>query len=687
MQASLLIEIGTEELPPKRLQALSAAFAANMAAALVHALFEHGAITAFATPRRLALQITALVAEQPLRRITRELLLSAAFDAQGNPTQAALGIARSFGTTVDKLSRGETNGKPVLIAERQEPGKKLTEVLPDLLEQVLKALPTPKRMRWGSGQVEFVRPVRWVVLLYGQQCISATIMGVQSSDYSYGHRFHAPQAIPLTDANEYVSVLRNTGKVMVDYDQRKATIRQQIHALAAAENGVVHINETLLDEVTALVEWPTAILGKFDPRFLTIPKEALILALQHHQKAFVVENVAGLLLPYFIAISNIESLVPSQVVQGNERVVAARLADAEFFYQTDLQHPLEEHLTALKQVLFQDKLGSLYDKSQRVAQLAAYLAQQVGGNVDFATRAGLLSKTDLMTEMVGEFPELQGIMGYYYAKHSGEPHEVALAIKEHYLFAKDDLPTSVTGAILSIADKLDTLVGIFALQQIPTGEKDPYALRRAAFGVLRILLERQWPIDLSSVLTLALQAYPPVNLEPSIVVQQATAFILERLYAYYQEEEGIRPEMVSAVMAVAPSPNPWDIHLRIQSIFSFLALPQAEALAAANKRASNLLAKSDAASTAFPLNEHLLTPGAEQDLARQVIALQTESQGNYTQRLQALATLREPIDRFFEEVRVNTEDEALRNNRLALLREVRGLFLQVADISELRGLK
>ncbi len=700
----LLIEIGTEELPPKQLNALSLAFCAAIEAGLTKLALSYASVKTFATPRRLALLVHGLATSQKSQLVEkRGPALSEAFDSEGQPTRACLSFANSCGVTVAELLTHKTDKGAWLFFKKAQPGKKAAELLPQLVTEALQQLPIAKPMRWGEESVEFIRPVHWVVLLLGEELIPGTILGIPTSRQTYGHRFHCPEAIDIPEPRKYEALLHHPGHVIANYATRKQVIQEQIQHLAAAVGQAV-VEENLLDEVTGLVEWPVALLGEFSQAYLELPAEVIITAMKTHQKYFAVTDQRGQLLTHFLTVSNIASRDPQRVIRGNQRVLHARLADAQFFYHSDLMHRLEYRLEALQKVIFHKKLGSLFDKAQRIAALAAYIAGQLGDQQQLAKRAGLLAKADLMTAMVGEFPELQGIMGYYYAKQDGEKEEVARAIGQHYQprFAGDALPDSRLGCYVAIADKIDTLVGLFAAQQPPTGEKDPFGLRRAALGVLRILIEKQLPLNLSALLAAALEQYPDtvrslasLGMTTSLgttslgttshgMTTPSFEFILERLRAWYLDR-GIAPEVFAAVLARKPT-EPLDIHRRIEAVQHFQTLPEAKALAAANKRVSRILRDQPGEWLHHPVNPSLLEHPAESHLLsameqrnRMIDPLYREAK--YTEVLSLLAELRQPIDQFFDGVMVMVEDETLRNNRLALLHELQALFLQVADIS------
>jgi len=684
-----LVELGTEELPPKALTGLAAAFLTGIEDGLRAEHIAYQSAKVFATPRRLAVLVSELQTRQD--DIANEMLgppVAAAFDADGNATKAAEGFARKCGTTVDKLEQLDT-GKVVKLAFRSIiPGKQTTELLPAIVQQSLAKLPIPKRMRWGSSRVEFVRPVHWLVMLMGEQVVDCEILGCKASQSSYGHRFHHNEAIRITNPSAYEATLHETGHVLADFDKRRELVRQQVEQIAIDNNGLAVIDPELLDEVTALVEWPQALLGGFDKDFLRLPEQSLISSMKEHQKYFHVIDAKGVMLPYFITVSNIESSDPEQIISGNERVIRPRLADAAFFYDTDRQTPLASRLDPLKQVVFQSKLGTVYEKAERISKLAGKIASLIGSDAAQAERAGLLSKADLLTSMVKEFPDLQGTIGADYALNDGEDEVVAQAIFEQYLprFSGDDLPASLTGCAVSIADKLDTMCGLFAINQPPTGDKDPFAIRRAALGILRIMVEKQLDLDLLQLIDLAL-AEQKVSADTD-TSNSVFEFVLQRFRAWFQDEN-IPANVFLAVQARRPS-RPLDFQQRVYAVNNFAALENAEALAAANKRVSNILSKQGVSDNAGEVSTHLLEDGPEQKLA-EIIAEKTQQiapmleKSEYTSTLENLADLRPAVDNFFDNVMVMTEDEAVRNNRLALLAQLRGLFLKVADISQLQN--
>ena len=684
----LLVEIGTEELPPKALGRLRDALQSSLDSLLDENGLAHGDSRAYATPRRLAVVIKDVPIAQADRDITkRGPAVKAAFDADGNPTKPAEGFARSCGVAVSELQEMETPKGRWLVYNSTVTGKAATDLIPALLEKALKALPMPKRMRWGNSDIEFVRPLHWVVLLFGEEPIAANILGVDSDRYSRGHRFHHNEAIAITAPDAYVETLEQDGMVEVDMERRRESIRTQITEAGAALGGQALIDAALLDEVTALVEWPVAISGSYDPRFLEVPAEALVSSMQDHQKYFPVVDAQGQLLPYFITVANIASKDPEQIKAGNERVIRPRLEDAAFFWNQDRKQSLHSRAAQLDSVTFQKRLGSLGDKQTRIAALASTLAEQSGFAIEPIQRAAALCKCDLVTSMVFEFPDLQGIMGRYYALHDGEDERVATALDECYQprFAGDALPASETGQALAIAERLDTLVGIFAIGQRPTGDKDPFGLRRSALGVLRILIEKQLDLDLRTLIDNAASNYP-ADLKANTVSDDLFSFMMERLRAWYLDA-GYTLHVFAAVLARQPV-RPLDFDQRMRAVRAFRDLPEANSLSAANKRIRNILRKAE---TIIPAqyDKTLLQEPAEQALAAALEELDTQTaplfkQRDYTTALCKLAALHAPVDAFFDNVMVMADDEALRDNRLALLQAVSALFLQVADISLLQ---
>lgn len=688
-QETLLIEIGTEELPPKHLGNLSQAFSDCIAHSLAELGFAVEKLEHYASPRRLCAQFFNIPIHQPSRVLERRgPSLSAAFDPKGQPTQAALGFAKSCGVSVESLTVQETPQGSWLFCSIQEEGKSLASLLSLIIENALNRIPAVKRMRWGSSHIEFLRPIHWITVIHGTQAIPLSVFGLQASNKTRGHRVHFPQEIAIQHADNYVDFLR-TIMVMVDHRERQKTIEAAINTLAQKNSGVAVIDEDLLDQVAGLVEWPVPLHAHFDPGFLDVPQEALISSMQNHQKCFPIKTSAGKLLPTFILMSNIEASNSHNIIQGNERVMHARLSDAKFFFDQDRKTPLSSRLEKLKNMVFQKKLGTLYDKSSRIAKLAGLIGKQIGAQVRLCERAGKICKADLLTEMVFEFPELQGTMGSYYAVNDGEPIEVATAIYESYLprFAKDKLPESLTGIALALADRLDTLMGIFGIGQLPTGDRDPFALRRQALAILRILIEKELTLDLKELCQLARVGYGTLIDEE--VVPQVLAFCFERFKAWYLEQ-GISPQTLEAVMANHPT-QPFDCSQRVIAVNHFQTLPEAQNLAAANKRVKNILQKGNIVFSLHQLpkiNPALFKENAEMTLFETIEALKKQTQplieaGHYQEALCALASLQTSVDLFFENVMVMTEDESLKENRIHLLCHLRALFVQIADVSRL----
>jgi glycyl-tRNA synthetase beta chain len=683
-----LVELGTEELPPKALKSLSDAFTQGIQQGLEDAGIELGKVEAFAAPRRLAVRVRNLGDAQPDKPVEkRGPAIKAAFDDSGNPTRALTGFATSLGITPDQLDTMETDKGAWVVYRTIEKGRPTVDLLPELVDQSLAALPIPKRMRWGAHRTEFVRPVHWVIMLFGNKVIDTPLMGLNPGNKTRGHRFHCPKSLIVPTPGDYEVVLKQEGYVIADFAERRELIRRGVTAIARKEaGGEAVIDEDLLDEVTALNEWPVPLMGRFEERFLQVPAEALISSMKEHQKYFHVVSGDGKMLPLFITVANLESKDPSQVISGNEKVIRPRLSDAAFFYETDRKTRLEDRIDRLKPIVFQEKLGSLYDKSVRVAALAEKIATAINSDPALAKRAAMLAKTDLVTEMVLEFTDLQGIMGEYYAANDGENPDVASALNEQYMprFAGDDLPQTLTGCAVAIADRLDSLVGLFGINQPPSGTRDPFALRRASLGVLRIIIDRELPLDLQSCCEWAEENF-------TVLTEQNTAstvvdYMLERFRAHY-EEQGINAEVYLAVHARRPT-QPLDFDRRVKAVEAFRQLPEAQALAGANKRVSNILTKQGGDSIGETIDDSLLQDPAEKTLAEQ-IRQQAETvipmfeKGDYAAALSSLASLREPVDNFFDEVMVMAEDDATRNNRLAMLNSLRNLFLRVADISVL----
>jgi glycyl-tRNA synthetase beta chain len=689
-----LVELGTEELPPLALPELEQAFAAGIRTGLAQASLPHGELTSFATPRRLAVLVRDLAVMQPAQTIKlKGPPVSAAFDKDGKPTAAATKFAEKCGAAVAALTRVTEGKGEFLFFAGSKAGLATASLLPAIVQRSLDQLPIPKRMRWGSSSAEFVRPVHWLTLLFGAEVIPARILDTDAGNATRGHRFMAPQDFPLAEPAAYEATLRDKGKVIANFGARRALIREQVAAAAASLSGEALLGDSLLDEVTALVEWPSAIAGSFEARFLELPREVLISTLQQHQRYFPVQGGGAKLLPHFITVSNIESRDPSIVRAGNERVVRPRLSDAAFFWSQDRKQPLAARLPGLDAVTFQAKLGSIGDKVRRVVTLAGEIALLIDANQAQAQRAATLAKCDLLSAMVGEFPELQGIMGRYYALADGEPFDVAAAIDEHYLprASGGALPATAAGVAVALADKLDTLAGIFAIGQKPSGTKDPFGLRRAAIGVLRILTEKKFDLDLRALVTRACELQPVQNpgAQPEL-----WDYLVERLRAHFLDAAstggvaGVTTEMFDAVRASSPV-SPLDFAARLTALAKFLGLPEAASLTAAYKRISNILKKAELG-TIGTVNVSALVEPAEKALHEALAGIVTEvdralAKRDYSAALTRLATLRPAVDGFFDAVLVNAEDVALRRNRLALLAHLRHHFTRIADLSCLPG--
>ncbi|HJS91059.1 MAG TPA: glycine--tRNA ligase subunit beta [Steroidobacteraceae bacterium] len=711
-----LVEVGTEELPPKALRLLEQAFAGELASGLHKASLRHGDLQSFATPRRLAIVVRGLAARQPDQKIERRgPPVSAAFDAEGLPTRAAQAFAASCKASVEELQRRDEGKGTFLYYVGVRPGAGAIELLPALVQGALEALPIPRRMRWGSGEAQFVRPVHWIAMLYGKEVVPATLLDTSSGNLTRGHRFHAPKPLILSSPAVYERKLRERGFVIAGFEARRSLVRERVAAAAAALGGRALVREALLDEVTALVEWPVPLAGRFDERFLALPREVLVSTLEDHQRYFPVAGADGQLLPCFIAVANIESRDPAKVIEGNQRVVRPRLADAAFFWEQDRKSPLASRIDGLAKVTFQAKLGTLGAKARRIETLAEEIARGSSDAhrseaVGRARRAAALCKCDLLTAMVGEFPELQGIMGAYYALADGEDAEVAAAIREHYQprGAGDDLPASETGTTLALADKLDTLAGIFAIGERPTGTKDPFGLRRAAIGIVRIAVEKRIDVDLPRLLVRAVtlaradiekSAAASAKTAPALAVESVAAevydYVLERLRAYYLERPSsqmpapsISTEMFDAVLATRPA-SPLDFDARLQALSTFLTLPDAASLTAANKRVANILRKAGESAPAA-IDESAFEAAAERQLfeamrARRASVSGATARRDYANSLTLLAQLRPAVDAFFDQVMVMDENPKRRGNRLALLAQMRELFAGVADLSRLPG--
>ena len=684
---NFLVEIGTEELPPKALKTLATSFADNVEAELNQTGLTFDKIEWFAAPRRLAVKVLNLATQQPSKEIEkRGPAVSAAFDAEGKPTKAAEGWARGCGITVEQAERIATDKGEWLVHRAKIEGQPTKNLLNGIVANALAKLPIPKPMRWADKTVQFIRPVHTVTMLLGDELIEGEILGVASARTIRGHRFLGEKEFEIQHADQYPQLLREKGSVVADFNERKAEILAKSQAKATVLGGVADIEESLLEEVTSLVEYPNVLAAKFEERFLAVPAEALVYTMKGDQKYFPIYDKDGKLLPHFIFVSNINPEDPTAIIEGNEKVVRPRLTDAEFFFKTDLKQKLVDRLPRLETVLFQQQLGTLKDKTDRIEQLSGEIAKQIGADEAKAKRAGLLSKCDLMTNMVFEFTDTQGVMGMHYARHDGEDEEVAVALNEQYMprFAGDELPKSLVASAVALADKFDTLTGIFGIGQAPKGSADPFALRRAALGALRIIVEKNLPLDLEDLVKKSAALFGD-KLTNQNVVADVVDFMLGRFRAWYQDE-GIAVDVIQAVLARHPT-RPADFDARVRAVSHFRTLDSAEALAAANKRVSNILAKADAA--IGEINLTACVEPAEKALAEAVLALHTEVQpliakGDYTAVLDKLANLRAPVDNFFDNVMVNAEDPALRQNRLAILNTLQDLFLQVADISVLQ---
>ena len=684
---NFLVEIGTEELPPKALKTLATSFADNVEAELNQAGLTFDKIEWFAAPRRLAVKVLNLATQQPSKEIEkRGPAVSAAFDVEGKPTKAAEGWARGCGITVEQAERIATDKGEWLVHRAKIEGQPTKNLLNSIVANALAKLPIPKPMRWADKSVQFIRPVHTVTMLLGDELIEGEILGVASARTIRGHRFLGEKEFEIQHADQYPQLLREKGSVVADFNERKAEILAKSQAKATALGGVADIEESLLEEVTSLVEYPNVLAAKFEERFLAVPAEALVYTMKGDQKYFPIYGKDGKLLPHFIFVSNINPEDPTAIIEGNEKVVRPRLTDAEFFFKTDLKQKLVDRLPRLETVLFQQQLGTLKDKTDRIEQLAGEIAKQIGADEAKAKRAGLLSKCDLMTNMVFEFTDTQGVMGMHYARHDGEDEEVAVALNEQYMprFAGDELPKSLVASAVALADKFDTLTGIFGIGQAPKGSADPFALRRAALGALRIIVEKNLPLDLEDLVKKSAALFGD-KLTNQNVVADVVDFMLGRFRAWYQDE-GIAVDVIQAVLARRPT-RPADFDARVRAVSHFRTLDSAEALAAANKRVANILAKAEGDIGAIDVA--LCVEPAEQELAQSVLSLAKEvqpliAQGEYTAVLDKLAGLRQPVDNFFDNVMVNSEDAKLRQNRLAILNTLQGLFLQVADISLLQ---
>ncbi|ATD25992.1 glycine--tRNA ligase subunit beta [Vibrio cholerae] len=692
MAKEFLIELGTEELPPKQLRTLAEAFAANFAAELATADIAHEGVTWFATPRRLALKVANLTESQPDRVVEkRGPAVNVAFDADGKPTKAAEGWARGNGITVEQAERLVTDKGEWLLFKEQVQGQQTASVVVDMAAKALANLPIAKPMRWGDKETQFIRPVKTLTILFGSELIQGEILGVASARTIRGHRFMGEPEFTIESAEQYPAILEERGKVIADYATRKAMIIEGSQQAAQQLGGIADLEDALVEEVTSLVEWPVVMTAKFEEKFLKVPAEALVYTMKGDQKYFPVYShkmgdANKKLLPNFIFVSNIESKEPRHIVEGNEKVVRPRLADAEFFFNTDRKRPLVDRLPLLENAIFQQQLGTIKDKTDRITELAGYIAEQIGADVEKSKRAGLLAKCDLMTSMVFEFTDTQGVMGMHYARHDGEAEEVAVALNEQYMprFAGDELPSRGVSAAVAMADKLDTIVGIFGIGQAPKGS-DPFALRRASLGVLRILVEYGYQLDLVDLIAKAKSLFGN-RLTNANVEQEVIEFMLGRFPTWYQDA-GFSIDIIQAVLARNPT-KPADFDQRVKAVSHFRALEEAEALAAANKRVGNILAKYDG-ELGEEIDLALLQEDAEKALAEavEIMAEALEpafATGNYQEALSKLAGLRAPVDAFFDNVMVMADDEALKKNRLTLLNKLRNLFLQIADISLLQ---
>ncbi|WP_188005880.1 glycine--tRNA ligase subunit beta [Vibrio cholerae] len=692
MAKEFLIELGTEELPPKQLRTLAEAFAANFAAELAAADIAHEGVTWFATPRRLALKVANLAESQPDRVVEkRGPAVNVAFDADGKPTKAAEGWARGNGITVEQAERLVTDKGEWLLFKEQVQGQQTASVVVDMAAKALANLPIAKPMRWGDKETQFIRPVKTLTILFGSELIQGEILGVPSARTLRGHRFMGEAEFTIESAEQYPAILEERGKVIADYATRKAMIIEGSQQAAQQLGGIADLEDALVEEVTSLVEWPVVMTAKFEEKFLKVPAEALVYTMKGDQKYFPVYShkmgdANKKLLPNFIFVSNIESKEPRHIVEGNEKVVRPRLADAEFFFNTDRKRPLVDRLPLLENAIFQQQLGTIKDKTDRITELAGYIAEQIGADVEKSKRAGLLAKCDLMTSMVFEFTDTQGVMGMHYARHDGEAEEVAIALNEQYMprFAGDELPSRGVSAAVAMADKLDTIVGIFGIGQAPKGS-DPFALRRASLGVLRILVEYGYQLDLVDLIAKAKSLFGN-RLTNANVEQEVIEFMLGRFPTWYQDA-GFSIDIIQAVLARNPT-KPADFDQRVKAVSHFRALEEAEALAAANKRVGNILAKYDG-ELGEEIDLALLQEDAEKALAEavEIMAEALEpafATGNYQEALSKLAGLRAPVDAFFDNVMVMADDEALKKNRLTLLNKLRNLFLQIADISLLQ---
>ena len=688
MANDFIFELGCEELPSAAVLLLAEELTKELLSGLDKLQLQYGEVRHYATPRRIAVTIANLQAEQESQTIVkRGPAVKAAFDADNKPTPALLGFAKSCDVEIAQLKRINTEKGEWMVYESETAGKPIKEIMPALLHEALAALPITKPMRWGRGDDAFARPVHWALLMYANEVLPCQILGVMTGNTTRGHRFHHPDAIIIESTQSYEEQLKKA-KVIADFAARRRIIVEQVEALATQYQATAVMPDALLDEVTAIVEWPQALIAQFEPAFLEVPAEALIASMQSHQKCFALRDPSGVLLPYFITVANIHSTNPQQVIHGNEKVMRARLSDAAFFFNQDKKQALSQHIAATKQVIFQTKLGSLYDKAERIKHLMAYVTPLLSLPLSQAERVAQLSKCDLLTGMVGEFPDLQGLMGYYYALHDGEDKAVAHALNEQYMprFAADNLPESPLGLALSLADRIDTLVGIFAIGQKPSGVKDPFKLRRHALAVARLLLTTPAKINLSELIHKAATIFPDTIAIQASDLDELKIFILERLNSYYQGQGVSLP----LLQAVRNKQDEWlyDLDKRLQALTHFITLPEAASLAAACKRVNNLLSQTMDAQLAYVVDDSLLEDKAEKALYDSILQMKQGQerlyqQGDYAQLLKLLATLKEPIDVFFEQVMVMTDNNELRSNRLALLSLLQEVLQGVADISTL----
>ena len=680
-----LLEIGCEELPAKTQQTLPTFLSTSFQQALEKQNLAYDEIKIYATPRRIALIIKGLDKKQAAQLVEKQgPSIENAYDKAGSPTLACMGFAKSCGASIEDLQTKETPKGKRIVYMAEKPGSNTIDLLPAIITTIFEKLPLSKPMRWGNNKIQFMRPVHWVVALFDEDVVPVTLFNINANQHTYGHRFHHPKPLRISRAEDYAMILYSQGYVIADFTARKNVIEKGIRALVDHNERVIE-NKALINEVTALVEWPVPLQGTFDEQFLSVPKEVLITSMETHQKCFAIEKDNGSLQPKFILISNIESKEPQAVIKGNERVIHARLSDAKFFFEQDKKHTLSERLPRLDGVIFQEKLGSIGDKTRRIVKLATKIAKLISADVNTTKEAAQLCKSDLVSEMVYEFPNLQGVMGYHYAQNDGLSADTAIAIQDHYLpkFSGDALPATNEASCVAIADRIDTLVGIIGINKIPSGDKDPFALRRAALGILRILIQKELAIDLKDLLVAAVNNYA-LDLPNKNIIEDAMQFMTSRLKAWYQEQ-GVSVEVFEAVNATKTT-SPLDFDRRLKAVQKFQLLPEAESLAAANKRVSNILKKQTSAIERKHADTKLLELAAEKKLAealdeRTKIVDTLYQEANYEKALAELSTLKTPIDQFFEDVMIMVDDEKTKQNRLALLNTVRNLFTKIADIS------